>query len=148
MWGASLARQSSMSTNRIIATTSNTIVIGAVVCLFVCLFNSYSVSAASPQLCPDTRRGRQPTQCGRESASPHFTLERAICPQRPGGVWLLSTTMYISSLEVTCLPVFMFLRLCSCVYAVLEASYVQRWFKARRGSVASCFASVIPSVSP
>ena len=55
----------------------------------------------SSQLCPDARRGRQPTRCGRDSAPPHFTLERAICPQRPGGVWLLSTTMYISSPEVT-----------------------------------------------
>ncbi|KAF1924626.1 uncharacterized protein M421DRAFT_278241 [Didymella exigua CBS 183.55] len=77
------------------------------------------------QLCPDGRHGRQPTRCGRESAPPHFTLERAICPQRPAVVWLLSTTMYISSLEVTCLPVFLFLRFSSCVYAVLKASCVQ-----------------------
>jgi hypothetical protein len=47
------------------------------------------------------RRGRQPTRCGRDSAPPHFTLERAICPQRPAVVWLLSTTTYIASLEVT-----------------------------------------------
>jgi hypothetical protein len=78
------------------------------------------------QLCPDARHGRQPTRCRRESAPPHFTLERAICPQRPGVVWLLSTTMYISSLEVTCLPVFVLLGFSSCVYAVLEASCVQR----------------------
>jgi hypothetical protein len=62
---------------------------------------SYTVSAANPQLCPDARRGRQPTRCRCDSAPPHFTLERAICPQRPGVVWLLSTTMYFSSLEVT-----------------------------------------------
>ena len=78
------------------------------------------------QLCPDARHGRQPTRCRRESAPPHFTLERAICPQRPGVVWLLSTTMYISSLEVTCLPVFVLLGFSSYVYAVLEASCVQR----------------------
>jgi hypothetical protein len=62
---------------------------------------SYAVSAANPQLCPGARHGRQPTRCRCDSAPPHFTLERAICPQRPGVVWLLSTTMYFSSLEVT-----------------------------------------------
>jgi len=56
--------------------------------------------------------------------------------------------MYISSLEVTCLPVFVFLMLCSCVCAVLETLYVHRCFKARIGTVASCFATAIPSVSP
>jgi hypothetical protein len=83
------------------------------------LFISYSVSAA--RLCPDARRGRKLTRCGRESAPPHFTLEMV---ERPGVVWLLSTTICISSLGVTCLPVFVFLQLCSCVYAVLEASWV------------------------
>ncbi|KAF1922247.1 uncharacterized protein M421DRAFT_380130 [Didymella exigua CBS 183.55] len=34
--------------------------------------------------------------------------------------------MYISSLEVTCLPVFVFLEFSSCVYAILEVSCVQR----------------------
>jgi hypothetical protein len=57
---------------------------------------------------------------------PHFTLERAIYPQRPGVVWLLSTTMYISSLEVTCLPVFVCREVCFRVCAVLEATSVQR----------------------
>jgi hypothetical protein len=87
---------------------------------------SYTISAANPQLCPDARRGRQPTRCRCDSAPPHFTLERAICPQRPGVVWLLSTTMYIPSLEVTYLPVFVLVTMCYCVCAVLEASCVQR----------------------
>ncbi|QRC93976.1 hypothetical protein JI435_309890, partial [Parastagonospora nodorum SN15] len=63
------------------------------------------------------------------------------------GVWLLSTTMYISSLEVTCLPVcvprIFFLRVCHTRSFVCAAL-----FKARRGTVASCFAAAIPSVSP
>jgi hypothetical protein len=90
------------------------------------LVDSYTVSAASPQLCPDARRGRQPTRCRCDSAPPHFTLERAICPQRPSGFWLLSTTMYIPSLEVTCLSVFVFPKVCSCIYAVLKTLCVQR----------------------
>ena len=72
---------------------------------------SYTVSAANPQLCPGARRGRQPTRSRCDSAPPHFTLERAICPQRPAVVCLLSATMYISSLEVTCLPASVFLKL-------------------------------------
>jgi hypothetical protein len=107
----------------------------------------YTVSAVNPQLCPAGRLGRQPTRCRCDSAPPHFTLERAICPQRPSGVWLLSTAMYVSSLEVTCLSVFVFPKVCFCIYAVLEASCAAL-FKARRGTVAACFASVIPSVSP
>jgi hypothetical protein len=50
-------------------------------CLFVCLFDSYSVSVT--RLCPVDSRDRQLTRCGRESAPPHFTLKRAICLQRP-----------------------------------------------------------------
>lgn len=109
---------------------------------------SYAVSAENPQLCPGARHGRQPTRCRCDSAPPHFTLERAICPQRPGVVWLLSTTMYFSSLEVTSFA-------CVCVLRTLfpyvcrtQSLVCAALFKARRGTVASCFASVIPSVSP
>jgi hypothetical protein len=109
---------------------------------------SYTVSAVNPQLCPAGRLGRQPTRCRCDSAPPHFTLERAICPQRPSGVWLISTTMYFSSLEVTsfacvCVLRTLFPYICRTRSLVCAAS-----FKARRGTVALCFASVIPSVSP
>lgn len=88
------------------------------------LIPTYTVSAANAQLCPDARRGRQPRRCRLASAPPYFTLGRTIYPQRPSVVWLLSRTMYIASLEVTCLPVLVFLKLFSFLYAVLEASYV------------------------
>ncbi|KAJ6191948.1 hypothetical protein J3E72DRAFT_366156 [Bipolaris maydis] len=72
----------------------------------------------------------------------------AICPQRPAVVWLLSTTIYISSLEVTsfayvCVLQNVFPCVCRAQSLVCAAL-----FKARRGTVASCFASVVPSVSP
>jgi hypothetical protein len=112
------------------------------------LADSYTVSAAKMQLCPDARRGRQPTRCKCDSAPPHFTLERALCPQRPAVVWLLSTTMYISSPEVTsfaCVCVLRTMFPCICRARSLVCTAL---FKARKGTVASCFASMIPSVSP
>jgi hypothetical protein len=109
---------------------------------------SYTVSAANPQLCPGARRGRQPTRCRCDTAPPHFTLERAICPQRPGVVWFLSTTMYFSSLEVTSFTYVCVLRTLFPYVCRTRSPVCAALFKARRGTVASCFASVIPSVSP
>jgi hypothetical protein len=115
---------------------------------FIHSFNPTRFQPQVPQLCPVDRLSRQPTRCGRESATPHFALERAICPQRPGVVWLLSATMYISSLEVTsfaCVCVLRTVFPCVCRTRSLVCAGL---FNARRGTVASCFASVILSVSP
>jgi hypothetical protein len=100
------------------------------VCMFVCLFVSFLLgfSRVLRSYARSDRRGRQRTQCRHESAPPHFTLERAICPQRPAVVLLLSATMYILSLEVTCLPACVFLKLLfpcvphskSCMYTVVS----------------------------
>ena len=109
---------------------------------------SYTVSAANPQLCPDARRGRQPTRCRCDSAPSHFTLERAICPQRSGVVWLLSTTMYFSPLEVTSFACVCVLRTIFPYVCRTQSLVCAALFKARRGTVASCFATAIPSVSP
>jgi hypothetical protein len=50
---------------------------------FIHSFNPTRFQPQVPQLCPVDRLSRQPTRCGPRSAPPHFTPERAICPQRP-----------------------------------------------------------------
>ncbi|KAJ6276529.1 hypothetical protein J3E71DRAFT_334368, partial [Bipolaris maydis] len=71
----------------------------------------------------------------------------AICPQRPTVVWLLYTIVYISSLEVTSFAYVCVLRTAfPCVFRT-QSLVCAALFKARRGTDALCFASVIPLVS-
>jgi hypothetical protein len=69
-------------------------------------FNPTRFQPKVPQLGPVDSLSRQPTRCGRGSAPPHFTPERAICPQRPA-----LSVFYLRLCIFRYLPVFVFLKL-------------------------------------
>ena len=92
-------------------------------CLFVCLTPT-RFQPHSAQLCP-VQQAWQTADAVRmlvRDASLHSRkshLSSEVCV-----IWLLSTNMYVSLLEVTCLPAFVFLEFMFLCVFVLEVLYV------------------------
>jgi hypothetical protein len=91
---------------------------------FIHSFNPTRFQPQVPQLCPVDRLNRQPTRCGPGSAPPHFTPERAICPQRPvlSFFYLRLSTFRLRSDVSACVRCSS--TCCYWVYAVIKAVFL------------------------
>jgi hypothetical protein len=104
--------------------------------LFVCLILT-RFQPRSAQLCLDAKGWRTadtlPKRHRHRPTSPYQKYGQLF--PRLCMVWLLSTTVYISSLEVTCLPAFVFLELIFPCVCRTRSIVSVNCFRARRGAL-------------